>query len=140
MWKKNEEKPFGTCIQDIQFRVLHLPPLFSTYLPSKKEPAGFFSIVCEDIYQTRYCQMLAKADDAAGGTTKCCGKLDGNFLNIQGTQEDKRAILKKECYKTCEYCGKDIYFGNNCLKLKVFIFTYIDIGLHSYSFFQYVSN
>ena len=39
---KNEEKPYGTCIQDIQFRVLHLPPLFSTYLPSKKEPAGFF--------------------------------------------------------------------------------------------------
>ena len=43
--EKNEEKPYGTCIQDIQFRVLHLPPLFSTYLPSKKEPAGFFSIV-----------------------------------------------------------------------------------------------
>ena len=38
---KNEEKPYGTCIQDIQFRV-YLPPLFSTYLPSKKEPAGFF--------------------------------------------------------------------------------------------------
>ena len=83
---------------------------FSTYL---------FSIVCEDIYQTPYCQMLAKADDAAGCTTKCCGKLDGNFWNIQGTQEDKRKILKKECYKTCEYCGKDIYFGHNCLKLYV---------------------
>ena len=42
---KNEENPYGTCIQYIQFRVLHIPPLFSTYLPSKKEPAGFFSIV-----------------------------------------------------------------------------------------------
>ena len=88
---------------------------FSTYL---------FSIVCEDIYQTRYCQMLAKADDAAGCTTKCCGKLDGNFGNIQGTQEDKRAILKKECYKTCEYCGKDIYFGHNCLTFYIYLHWY----------------
>ena len=77
-----------------------------------------FSIVCEDIYQTPYCQMLAKADYAAGCTTKCCGKLTGNDWNIQGTQEDIRKILKKECYKTCEYCGKDIYLGHNCLKLK----------------------
>ena len=41
-------------------------------------------------------------------STKCCGKLDGNFWNIQGTREEIRAVLKKGCYKTCGYCGKDI--------------------------------
>ena len=52
--------------------------------------------------------MLARADDAAGCTNKCCGKMDGHFWNIQGTQEEIRAVLKKKCYKTCGYCGKDI--------------------------------